>query len=44
MQGKSIDLSEQAKSLQFEPKFRAMVLQAAKRLLKSRGVQAIIKP
>lgn len=42
LQGKSIDLTEQAKALNFEPKFRAMVIQAARRLLKSRGVQAII--
>ncbi len=42
MQGQSVDLTEQAKSLKFEPKFRVMVIRAAKRLLTKRGVTPVI--
>ena len=42
LRGKSVDLSEQVKALKFEPKFRVMVIRAARRLLKSRDVHAII--
>ena len=42
MQGQTIDLTEQGKLLKFEPKYKAMVLDAARRLLKTRGVTARI--
>lgn len=42
MQGKTVDLTAQAAALKLEPKFKLMVLRAAKRLLKTRGVEAII--
>ena len=42
MQGKTVDLTEQARALTFEPKFRVMVIRAAKRLLTSRGVNPVI--
>ena len=42
MQGQTVDLTEQARSLNFEPKFRVMVIRAAKRLLTSRGVTPVI--
>ena len=42
MQGQTVDLTEQAKLLKFEPKYRAMVIDAARRLLKTRGVTARI--
>jgi hypothetical protein len=42
MRGETIDLTEQAKTLKHEPHYRAMVLDAAKRLLHKRGVTARI--
>ena len=43
LRGKSIDLSDQAKALKFEPKFRVMVIRAARRLLRSRDVHAVTR-
>ena len=42
MRGQRIDLNPQAAKLRHEAKFRAMVIRAAKRILKARGVEAII--
>ncbi len=42
MQGQTVDLPEQARGLTFEPKFRLMVVRAARRLLVSRGVNPVI--
>ena len=42
LQGKSINLSMEAAELKFEPKFRTMVIRAARRLLKSRGIDSYI--
>ena len=42
LKGQTIDLNEQAKTLRFEAKFRAMVIRAAKRILDRRGVVALI--
>lgn len=42
LRGQTVDLSEQAKSLKFEAKFRIMVIRAAKRLLETRGITAVI--
>lgn len=40
--GRLIDLREPAAKLTFQGQFRKMVLQAAERLLKSRGATAIL--
>ena len=37
--GKFIDLTEQAKALRYEVKFRAMVIRAARRILRARGIE-----
>lgn len=42
MQGQTVDLTAQSKTLRGEPKYRAMVIDAARRLLKTRGVTAHI--
>lgn len=42
LQGQSFDLTPHAASLAFEPKFKSMVITAAKRLLKTRGVEAYV--
>lgn len=39
MQGKFIDLTEQAKTIGHESKFRAMVARAARRILRKRGIE-----
>ena len=41
--GGQFDLTEAARSLRFEPKFKSMVLEAARRILKSRDITAVIK-
>lgn len=43
LRDQNIDLNERAKALRFEPKFKLMVIRAAKRLLQSRGVRAEIE-
>ena len=43
LKGQKIDLSEQAKSLRGEPKFIAMIIRAAKRILFKRGIVAEIQ-
>ncbi len=42
MKGQKIDLNTRAADLRMEPKFRAMVIRAAKRILKARGIEALI--
>ncbi len=42
LQGKSVNLTIQAQALKHEPKYKAMVIQAARRLLRTRGVTMII--
>jgi hypothetical protein len=42
LKGKSINLTEQAKTLKHDPKYKAMVLEAASRLLRTRGVEMIV--
>ena len=37
--GKFIALSEQAKTLRYEPHFRLMVIRAARRILRARGIE-----
>ena len=41
LQGQAIDLSEQAKVLPLEGEFRRMVLEAARRELRTRGVKSV---
>ena len=44
LDGKTIDLTEPAKMLEFEGKFREMVLESARRKLKKRGAREVILP
>ena len=37
--GKFLDLAEQAKTIAHEPKYRAMVIRAARRILRKRGIE-----
>ena len=39
MRGKFIDLTEQAKTIRGEQKFRAMTIRAARRILRARGIE-----
>ncbi len=43
LKGQTIDLTEQAKALRGEPRYVAMILKAAKRLLFKRGVIAVFE-
>lgn len=42
LQGQSFDLTPHAAALAFEPRFKGMVIEAARRLLKTRGVDAYV--
>ena len=42
--GLTIDLTEEAKSLPFEGRFRQMILESARRKLKKRGAHDVILP
>ena len=42
MRGQRIDLNKHAAKLRHDPKFRAMVIRAAIRILKAKGIEAII--
>jgi hypothetical protein len=44
LDGKTIDLTEAAKTLPFEGRFRMMVFEAARRKLKNRGARDVILP
>jgi hypothetical protein len=44
LDGKTIDLTEAAKTLAFEGRFRQMVFEAARRKLKKRGAREVILP
>ena len=43
LKGQKINLTEQAKSLRGEPKYIAMIVEAARRILYRRGIVAEIK-
>ncbi len=42
VQGRVIDLEEAAKALPFDGKFKGMILDAARRILKKRGADIVI--
>jgi len=44
LDGQTIDLTEHAKTLKFDGRFRRMILDAAERKLKKRGARVIILP
>ena len=44
LDGQTIDLTEAAKTLQCEGRFREMVFEAARRKLKKRGAREVILP
>jgi hypothetical protein len=44
LDGQTIDLTEAAKSLKFEGRFREMIFESARRKLKKRGAKDVIFP
>lgn len=41
--GGVVDITEAVRKLKFEPKYRSMVIDAVKRILRSRGIVPVLK-